>query len=94
MFSKSSDDGGLNPDIVQGLIHFLDEHNGLVRLFRNARDGCSAGDMPGFKIRLYCMGGVCEYELPTSGLLGGIVFEYGPKSRTDFDVIIEFRVRP
>ncbi|GKB80400.1 DNA helicase [Tanacetum coccineum] len=52
---------GLNPEIVEGLIHVLDEHNGL---------------------------------LLTSDVLGAIVFEDGPRSRTDFDVIIEFRGGP
>ncbi|GJV34368.1 DNA helicase [Tanacetum coccineum] len=59
---------GLNPEIVEGLIHVLDEHNGL----------------------LYNLGGVREYELPTSDVLGEIVFEDGPRSRTNFDVMIEF----
>ncbi|GKD40982.1 hypothetical protein Tco_1261189 [Tanacetum coccineum] len=40
------------------------------------------------------MGGVCGYELPTSQGLGGIVFESGPKSRNDYDVIIEARGGP
>ncbi|GKA86644.1 DNA helicase [Tanacetum coccineum] len=80
----------LNPDIVVGLIHVLDEHNGLVRLFRTTRDRCNAGEILGFKIRLYNNGGARGYELPDSDVLGGIVFEDGLKSRTDFDVIIEF----
>ncbi|GJZ17269.1 DNA helicase [Tanacetum coccineum] len=84
----------LNPEIVEALIHVLDEHNGLVRLFRTARDRCSAGEIPGFKIRLYNKGGVRGYELPTSDILRGIVFEDGPNSQTDFDVIIEFRGGP
>ncbi|GJU45743.1 DNA helicase [Tanacetum coccineum] len=81
----------LNPEIVKGLIHVLNEHNGLVRLFRTARDRYNAGEIPSFKIRLYNKGGARGYEFPTSDVLGGIVFEDGPKSRTDFDVIIEFR---
>ncbi|GJT12482.1 hypothetical protein Tco_0859524 [Tanacetum coccineum] len=81
----------LNPDIVQGLLRVLDEHHGLVRLFRTARDRCNAGEIPWFKIRLYNNGGARGYELPGSDVLGGIVFEDGPQSRTDFDVIIEFR---
>ncbi|GJX41745.1 hypothetical protein Tco_0256735 [Tanacetum coccineum] len=85
---------GLNPEIVEGLIHVLDEHNELVRLFRTARDRCNAGEIPGFKIRLYNLGGVRGYELPTSDVLGAIVFKDGPRSRTDFDVIIEFRGGP
>nr|GEX33473.1 helitron helicase-like domain-containing protein [Tanacetum cinerariifolium] len=73
-------EGILNPEIVQGLIHVLDEHNGLVRLFRTARDRCSVGDVSGFKIRFYNMGGVRGYELPTSGytileIIEGDVFD-------------------
>nr|GEU45844.1 DNA helicase [Tanacetum cinerariifolium] len=42
---------------------------------------CNAGDIPSFKIRLYNIGGVIGYELPTADVLGAIVFENGPKSR-------------
>nr|GEU95746.1 DNA helicase [Tanacetum cinerariifolium] len=86
-----SNENALNLEIVEGLIRVLDDHNGLVRLFRTARDRCSAAEILAFKIRLYNKGGVCGYELPTSDVLGAIVFEDGPKSRTYFDVIIEFR---
>nr|GEY82715.1 helitron helicase-like domain-containing protein [Tanacetum cinerariifolium] len=44
-----------------------------------------AGEITSFKIRLYNKGGVRGYELPTSNILGGIVFEDGSNSRTDFD---------
>nr|GEV84765.1 DNA helicase [Tanacetum cinerariifolium] len=83
---EGHDEDTQNPEIVEGLIHALDEHNGLVRLFKTARDRCSAGEIPRFKIRLYNKGGICGYELPTFDILGGIVFEDGPNSRTDFDV--------
>nr|GEU30211.1 DNA helicase [Tanacetum cinerariifolium] len=52
------------------------------------------GEIPSFTIRFYNKGGARGYELPTSDVLGGIVFEDGPKSRTDFDVIIKFRGGP
>ncbi|GJU84393.1 DNA helicase [Tanacetum coccineum] len=84
------DKSTLNPEIVEGLIHVFDEHNGLVRLFRTALDRCNAGDIPSFKIRLYNMRGLCGYELPTANVLRAIMFENGPRSRTNFDVIIEF----
>nr|GEZ46997.1 DNA helicase [Tanacetum cinerariifolium] len=44
--------------IVEGLVRVLDENNALVRLFKTARDRCSAGDIPGMKIRLYSKGGI------------------------------------
>nr|GEU78993.1 DNA helicase [Tanacetum cinerariifolium] len=52
-----NDEETLNPEIVEGLIHVLDEHNGLVRLFRTVQDRFSAGEIPAFKIRLYNKGG-------------------------------------
>nr|GFA52972.1 helitron helicase-like domain-containing protein [Tanacetum cinerariifolium] len=66
------DEGGLNLEIVQSLVHILDEHNGLVRFFRTTRDRCRAGDVPGFKIMLYNMGDIRGYELPTSDYLSGL----------------------
>nr|GEU99716.1 helitron helicase-like domain-containing protein [Tanacetum cinerariifolium] len=67
-------EAAFNPEIVivQGLIHILDEHNGLVRLFRAARDMYNACEIPGFKIRLYNMGDVRGYELLTSELRNSI----------------------
>ncbi|GKA81789.1 DNA helicase [Tanacetum coccineum] len=81
-------------DEVANRMQNFHEHNGLVRLFRTSRDKCSVGEIPGFKIRLYNKSGVRVYELPTSDILGGIVFEDEPNSRTDFDVITEFRGGP
>lgn len=40
------------------------------------------------------MAGVQQYELPTSETLGAIVFDAGPKSHTDYDVIIEVKDGP
>ncbi|GJR71017.1 DNA helicase [Tanacetum coccineum] len=78
-------------DEVQGLIGFLDEHNELVRLFRTARDRCGGQFVPDFKIRLYSVVGARQYDLPTSQTLGGIVFQNGQDTETDYDVIIESR---
>ncbi|GJW48935.1 hypothetical protein Tco_0080581 [Tanacetum coccineum] len=86
-----SDRGSLDLDIVQRLIHILHEHNELVRLFRTTRDKCRDANVPDFNIRLYNIGGIRRYELPTSRTLGGILFESGPRSRTYYDVIIELR---
>nr|GEX37284.1 DNA helicase [Tanacetum cinerariifolium] len=88
------DESILNPNIVEGLIHVLDEHNGLLRLLRTVRDRCNVGDIPSFKIRLYNMGGVRGYELLTANVLGAIVFENRPRIRIDFDIIIKFRGGP
>ncbi|GJZ76324.1 DNA helicase, partial [Tanacetum coccineum] len=88
------DDSRLDPQIVEGLIHFLDAHNELVQLFRTARDKCREMDIPEFKIRLYNAEGVQGYELPTSNTLGAMVFESGITSKTDFDVIIQYKEGP
>ncbi|GKB09571.1 hypothetical protein Tco_0837883 [Tanacetum coccineum] len=79
----------LDSEIVQSLISFLDEHNELVRLFRTARDKIKAGNVPNFKIRSFSVVEEHEYDLPASGTLGAIVFETGPDTITDYDVIIE-----
>ncbi|GKB18540.1 DNA helicase [Tanacetum coccineum] len=68
--------GGLNPEIVERLIRILDEHNELVRLFISARDKCRDNNVEEFKIRLYNMGGLRGYELPTSQAIGGITGFY------------------
>ncbi|GJW35696.1 hypothetical protein Tco_0058616 [Tanacetum coccineum] len=86
--------GILDSAIVQGLIGFLDKHNELVRLFRTARDKCACQFVPDFKIRLYSVVGVREYDLPTSQTLGGIVFQSGQDTETDYDVIIQSRGGP
>ncbi|GKD23038.1 hypothetical protein Tco_1224741, partial [Tanacetum coccineum] len=79
----------LNQEIVRGLILFLDEHNELVKLFQTARDKCNGQEIPEFRIRLYSVVGAQEYDLPTYQTLGTIVFEDGPDTSTDYDVIIE-----
>ncbi|GJZ41063.1 hypothetical protein Tco_0587949 [Tanacetum coccineum] len=81
-------------EIVECLIHILDEHHELVQLFQTARDKCRDDFVRDFKIWLYNIGGVHGYELLTSKGLGGIVFESGPRSHTDYDVIIEARGGP
>nr|GEV77593.1 DNA helicase [Tanacetum cinerariifolium] len=45
------DSNGLDPQIVQSLIAFLDQHNELVQIFRTARDKCRAESIPHFKLR-------------------------------------------
>ncbi|GKD03195.1 hypothetical protein Tco_1178169, partial [Tanacetum coccineum] len=83
--------GNLEEAIVQGLINILDEHNELVRLFRTTRDKCAGQFVPDFKLRLYSVVGAREYDLPTSKTLGGIVFQNGQDTETDYDVIIQSR---
>nr|GEW16126.1 helitron helicase-like domain-containing protein [Tanacetum cinerariifolium] len=76
------DNISLDPEIVQGLIHFLDVHNELVQLFRTARDKCKDMDIPEFMIRLYNVERARGYELPTSNTLGAMVFDSGITSNT------------
>ncbi|GKF55388.1 hypothetical protein Tco_0165728, partial [Tanacetum coccineum] len=86
--------GGLDQNIVQGLIGFLDEHNELVRLFRTSRDKCADGVVPDFKVHLYSVTGSKQCDIPTSQTLGGIVFQSSQDTKTDYDVIIESRGGP
>ncbi|PWA62808.1 helitron helicase-like domain-containing protein [Artemisia annua] len=91
---EDSDGHPLDPEIVQGLIEFLDAHNELVQLFGTARDKCAEAEVPNFKVRLFNAKGSRNYELPTSDALGAIVFDSGPTTEADYDVIIEYRDAP
>ncbi|GKA48948.1 DNA helicase [Tanacetum coccineum] len=58
---------------------------------RTAREKFADAHIPDFKIRLYNLVGAREYELPTSDTLGAIVYEAGPKTEMDCDIVIEQR---
>ena len=79
----------LREDIVEGLIGFLNHHNALVQLFRTARDKLQEADIPEFQIRLFGVARANQYELPTADSIGAIVYDGGPESITDYDVVIE-----
>ncbi|PWA64001.1 hypothetical protein CTI12_AA294800 [Artemisia annua] len=87
------DRSNLKPEIVQSLIQILDEQNELVQVFRTAREKFNEANATEFKIQLYNVVGNREYQLPSSGTLGAIVFESGSNSQTDYDVIIEYKDR-
>ncbi|GJW37884.1 DNA helicase [Tanacetum coccineum] len=91
LLKVGSSRGLLEPEIVEGLIHFLDAHYELVQLFRTARDKCRELDILEFKIQLYNVEGARGYDLPTSNTLGAIVFVSGIANNVDFDVIIQHR---
>ncbi|PWA81778.1 helitron helicase-like domain-containing protein [Artemisia annua] len=78
----------LREDIIEGLIQFLNQNNALVRLFRTARDKLQEADIPEFHIRLFGVIGANQYELPTADAIGAIVYDGGPESMTEYDVII------
>lgn len=79
----------LKPEIVEQLIQILDTHNELVALFRTARDICNENDVPDFTVRLYNVDGARQYDLPSTDILGAIVFESGPETDTEYDVVIQ-----
>ncbi|GJS42848.1 DNA helicase [Tanacetum coccineum] len=85
------DNNDLDPEIVQGLIHFLDTHNELVQLFRTAHDRCQEINIPEFYIRLYNGDGARGYELQASNTLRAIFFDSELTGSTEFDVVIEHR---
>ncbi|KAI3738088.1 hypothetical protein L2E82_28106 [Cichorium intybus] len=83
--------GNLRPEIVQGLIDFLDHHNELIKLLRTARNLSENNVIPEFSIRLYSLVGAQQYELPTADMLGAIDFENGQTTKTDYDIIITLK---
>ncbi|PWA85286.1 hypothetical protein CTI12_AA108540 [Artemisia annua] len=56
---------------------------------RTARDKLLDAPIPEFKIKLFGVVGSAQHELPTANEVGAIVFDYGPDSVTDFDVVIQ-----
>ncbi|PWA59298.1 hypothetical protein CTI12_AA392700 [Artemisia annua] len=74
---------------AEGLIEFLNNHNALVHLFRTARDKLREADIPEFQIRLFGVVGGNQYELPTADTIGAIVYDGGPETMTDYDVVIQ-----
>ncbi|PWA97443.1 hypothetical protein CTI12_AA029330 [Artemisia annua] len=59
------------------------------RLPATARDKLRDADIPNFQIRLFGVAGSSQYELPTADTIGAIVYEGGPESMTDYDIVIE-----
>ncbi|PWA36172.1 helitron helicase-like domain-containing protein [Artemisia annua] len=79
----------LRREIVEGLIKLLDEHNTLVQLFRTARDKLQQQDVPEFRVRLFSVVGSAQHELPTADNIGAIVFDSGPQTEAEFDIVVE-----
>ncbi|PWA84949.1 hypothetical protein CTI12_AA155200 [Artemisia annua] len=79
----------LRESIIDGLIQFLDQNNALVKLFRTARDKLRETNIPNFSIRLFGVVGANQYELPTADSIGAIVYEGGPETMTEYDVVIQ-----
>ncbi|GKG07028.1 hypothetical protein Tco_0329997, partial [Tanacetum coccineum] len=92
MFHFGGDNIDLFRDIVEGLIELLDNHNALVQLFRTAREKLLDSEVPPFKVSLFNVVGAREYELPIGDMLGAIVYEPGPDTDMDFDIVIEQRI--
>ncbi|GKA90433.1 DNA helicase [Tanacetum coccineum] len=88
-----ANDGSLDLQIVDRLIHILDEHNEFLVVSNHKRQiqRCFCARFQNTAVQ---HGGVRGYKLPTSQGLSGIVFENGHRSRTDYDVIIKTRGGP
>ncbi|PWA84212.1 helitron helicase-like domain-containing protein [Artemisia annua] len=78
---------------LHDLIQILDEHNELVQVFRTARDKLNEENVPEFKIQLYNVADAQQYQLPSSGTLGAIVFQTDANSQTDYDIVIKYKDR-
>ncbi|PWA61429.1 hypothetical protein CTI12_AA168140 [Artemisia annua] len=67
----------------------LHNTSGVVLLFRTARDKLQDADIPNFSIKLFGVVGANQYELPAGDSIGAIVYEGGPETMTDYDIVIE-----
>ena len=63
----------------------------MVHTLRTARDLSNQEDIPYFKIRLFNAERTRGYELPTSNNIAAIVFDDGPRTEGDYDVIIQYK---
>ncbi|XP_071718058.1 uncharacterized protein [Rutidosis leptorrhynchoides] len=79
----------LYSEVVSQLVQLLDRHNKLVKLFRTAQDKCTGVKIPMFKVCLLSVVGSKQHAPPSSNAVGAIVFDTGPETVTDYDVIIE-----
>nr|GFC20228.1 putative DNA helicase [Tanacetum cinerariifolium] len=52
---------------------------------------CVDKELHEFKIRLYNNRNRMRYNAPVSGSLGAIVYDSGPRSQNDFDIIIHIK---
>nr|GFB07012.1 nucleic acid-binding, OB-fold protein [Tanacetum cinerariifolium] len=87
-------DDSINNGIGPYVFKDMDEHNALVQLFRTARDKCNNTDIPEFKVKLYNVVRTRQHKLPTAYTLGASIFENGPETKTDYDVIIDQQFGP
>ncbi|GKD73599.1 DNA helicase, partial [Tanacetum coccineum] len=85
------ENSNLRRDIVEGLIELLDTHKALVHLFITAHEKLADTHVPNFQVRLYNIVGAHEYELLTGDMLGAIVYEPGPETQMEYDIVIEER---
>ncbi|XP_071688702.1 uncharacterized protein [Rutidosis leptorrhynchoides] len=83
--------GGVSEQVVELPLHILNDKNEVVKLFRIARDRILGADVPEFQIRLYNVIGAKQYEMPVTDTLGAIVFKTGDRTRTDYDLIVEYK---
>ncbi|XP_071717984.1 uncharacterized protein [Rutidosis leptorrhynchoides] len=83
------DSDRLCSEVVSQLVQLLDRHNKLVKLFCTARDKCAGVEIPTFKVFLFKVAGSRQHALPSSNVVGVIVFDTGLETCTDYDVIIE-----
>ena len=66
--SSDKENDGLDPEIVNSLIHMLDENNALVKVFRMARDRYTECNIVDVRLRLInCLTNrSSQYNLPTA----------------------------
>nr|GEW76574.1 DNA helicase [Tanacetum cinerariifolium] len=87
------------PEHIQRLLrdrHFMENIRAYNQMFSMTSLGARVDDsinieVPPFKVKLFSVVGAHEYELPTGDMLGAIVYEPGPDTDMDFDIVIEQR---
>nr|XP_023920302.1 uncharacterized protein LOC112031817 isoform X2 [Quercus suber]XP_023920309.1 uncharacterized protein LOC112031817 isoform X2 [Quercus suber]XP_023920315.1 uncharacterized protein LOC112031817 isoform X2 [Quercus suber]XP_023920320.1 uncharacterized protein LOC112031817 isoform X2 [Quercus suber] len=91
--SSDEENDGIDPEIVNSLIHMLDENNALVKVFRMARDRYTECNTADIRLRLInCRTNrSSQYNLPTASEVAGLIVNDFDPNNGYRDIIVEDR---
>ena len=91
--SSDKENDGIDPEIVNSLIHMLDENNALVKVFRMARDHYTECNTADVRLRLInCRTNrSSQYNLPTTSEVAGLIVNDFDPNNGYRDIIVQDR---
>jgi len=93
--SSDKENYGIDPEIVNSLIHMLDEKNALVKVFKMARDRYTECNIADVRLCLInCRTNhSSQYNLPTTSEVAGLIVDDFDLNNGYRDIIVEDRDR-